>query len=132
MSSGRPLPEFFLDRCLGRATGSRLRALGWLVHDVHDYFPNDAAEVPDEEWIAFGIARGWVCLTKDKRIRYRAAELGALVTGHIVCLSNGQLKVAEAVDRFQLAQDAIARQTSHHEVGFWHLGEGGRLTKKWP
>jgi hypothetical protein len=57
-------------------------------------------------------------LTKDKRIRYRAEEIGALATGHIVCLSNGQLKRQEAVNRFNAARDAIVRQTSAHPVGF--------------
>ena len=132
MSSGLQLPEFFLDRCLGKGTADELRALGWVVHTVHDHFPNEGEDTSDEEWIAYGVARSWVCLTKDKRIRYRAGELGALVTGHIVCLSNGQLTRQDAVQRFYAAQDAIARQTSAHTVGFWHVGDSGRLSKMWP
>lgn len=132
MSSGLQLPEFFLDRCLGKGTAEELRALSWVVHTVHDHFPNEGEDTSDEEWIAYGVSRGWVCLTKDKRIRYRAGELGALVEGHIVCLSNGQLTRQDAVERFRAAQDAIARQTAAHAVGFWHVGENGRLTKMWP
>jgi hypothetical protein len=132
MSSGPQQPEVFLDRCLGKGTAEELRGLGWLVHTVHDHFPNEGEDASDEEWIAYGVNRGWVMLTKDKRIRYRAEEIGALASGHIVCLSNGQLKRQDAVNRFDAARDAIVRQTSTHPVGFWHVGEDGRLNKMWP
>jgi uncharacterized protein with PIN domain len=76
-------PEFFLDRSLGKKTASGLREAGYVVHLVADHYPNDADEVPDEDWIAEGCSRGWILLTKDKRIRYRAAELEALQAGHL-------------------------------------------------
>jgi hypothetical protein len=75
MSSEQPPPpEFFLERSLGKLTAEGLLEQGWVVHTISDYFPDDGADVSDEEWIEFGVGRGWVCLTKDKRIRYRAAE----------------------------------------------------------
>ena len=40
------------------------------VHD--DHLPTDA---PDEEWIALVGRKGWVAVTKDRNVRYRAAEL---------------------------------------------------------
>ena len=39
------------------------------MHD--DHLPLDA---PDEDWIALVGRNGWVAVTKDKRIRYRAGE----------------------------------------------------------
>ena len=33
---------------------------------------------PDEDWIALVGSRGWVAFTKDKNIRYRAAELESI------------------------------------------------------
>ena len=40
------------------------------VHD--DHLPTDA---PDEEWIGLVGRKGWVAVTKDRNVRYRAAEL---------------------------------------------------------
>jgi hypothetical protein len=76
-------PEFFLDRSLGRTTASRLREAGYVVHLIADHYVDDASDIPDEEWITEGCANGWVLLTKDKRIRYRAEELEALQEGHL-------------------------------------------------
>lgn len=40
---------------------------------MHDnYLPQNA---PDDDWIALVGRKGWVASTKDKRIRYRGAEL---------------------------------------------------------
>ena len=75
-ASSRPQPEptLFLDRNLGRhIIANRLRSEGMTVHD--DRLPPDA---PDEEWIALVGAKGWVAVTKDRNVRYRAAELEAI------------------------------------------------------
>ena len=93
MSSGSP-PEFFLDRSLGRTTARRLRDAGYVVHLIADHYHDDAQHIADEEWIAEGCRRGWVLLTKDKKIRYRAEELDAL-NGHLFCLVGGNATVAK-------------------------------------
>ncbi|WP_425393521.1 hypothetical protein [Actinokineospora enzanensis] len=61
-------PEFFLDRGLGRRVAERLVELGWVVHRAADHFPNDAQHVADEDWLAYGLDRGWSPLCKDGRI----------------------------------------------------------------
>ena len=43
------------------------------VHDDHL-----ASAAPDEEWIALVGRKGWVAVTKDKNIRYRATELDSI------------------------------------------------------
>lgn len=43
------------------------------IHD--DHLPPDA---PDEDWIALVGRNGWVAVTKDKNIRYRAGELASI------------------------------------------------------
>ena len=90
MSSDKP-PEFFLHRSLGKTSASRLRAAGHVVHLIADYYPRDAQEIGDAEWIAEGCRRGWTLLTKDRRIRYRTDELGALTSGHLFCLADGNV-----------------------------------------
>ncbi len=51
-------PEFFLDRGLGRRVAEGLRDQGWLVHRATEHFPNDAQDVPDEEWLDYGLEHG--------------------------------------------------------------------------
>jgi hypothetical protein len=71
-----PKPTFFIDRCLGQGdVVIALRELGETV-EVHDaHFDIDC---PDEVWLTEVSKRGWVILTKDKRVRRRPAELAAL------------------------------------------------------
>ena len=52
-----------------------LRSKGVAVEVHDDHLPLDA---PDEDWIALVGREGWVAVTKDKRIRYRASEYGSI------------------------------------------------------
>jgi len=52
------------------------RDAGHLVEIHDDHLPIDA---PDEDWIRLSSKNGWVAVTKDKNIRYRRAELAAVV-----------------------------------------------------
>lgn len=130
MSSDAPL-EFFLDRSLGKETARRLRAEGHVVHLLADHYPNDAQRVPDADWIAEGCRRGWVLLTKDKRIRYRTDELTAL-DGHLFCLVGGNARVEQMAGRLLAAIPAITRAVARHPSGFWHIGADGSIRKMWP
>jgi len=51
-----------------------LRTAGWAVEVHDDHFPQDAKDVDLLPEVA---RRGWVFLTQDARIRYRAAEIAA-------------------------------------------------------
>ena len=77
--SSRPPPEeptLFLDRNLGRhIVADHLRSEGMKVEIHDDHLPPDA---PDEDWIALAGRKGWVAVTKDKNVRYRAAELASI------------------------------------------------------
>lgn len=77
-ANSRPPPEptLFLDRNLGKhIVAERLRAEGMAVEVHDDHLPLDA---PDEDWIALVGRKGWVAITKDRNVRYRAAELEAI------------------------------------------------------
>lgn len=117
---------------MGKITASQLRAAGWRVHTIADHFPNDATDVDDEVWITTMVEQGWVGITKDKHVRYRAAELGALTLGHIFCLSDGNLRLNEATDRLLEAGPAIERAIDRADLGFWFVYGGGRIVRKWP
>ena len=69
-------PTLFLDRNLGRhIVADRLRSEGMKVEVHDDHLPPDA---PDEEWITLVGRKGWGAVTKDKNVRYRAAELASI------------------------------------------------------
>jgi len=131
MSSGERL-EFFLDRSLGRITASRLQAAGYRVHLIVDHYPEDASDVPDEHWIAEGCSQGWALLTKDKRIRYRTAELQALQSGHLFCLASGNLEIDDMTQALLAALPRIESATQDRPVGFWHVYRDGRIRLMWP
>jgi hypothetical protein len=38
MSSARQ-PEFFFDRSLGKASATRLRKRGWIIHLIAEFYP---------------------------------------------------------------------------------------------
>jgi len=125
-------PDFFLDRSLGRITALRLREAGYVVHLIADHYPGDASDVPDGEWITEGCSNGWVLLTKDKRIRYRAGELEALQEGHLFCLVSGNMDIDDMTQAFLAALPKIERATRDEPVGFWHVYLDGKIKRMWP
>ena len=131
MSSDKP-PEFSPDRSLEKTSAYRLRAAGHVVHLIAEYYPRDAQEIGDAEWIAEGCRRGWILLTKDRRIRYRTDELAALTAGHLFCLADGNATLDQITQRFLDAMPAIHRAVRNTGTGFWHVHTDGRITKLWP
>ena len=87
---------FFVDRSLGRKIiPDVLRTAGQEVR-VHDEL--FAQNAKDEIWLAEAGKQGWIVLTKDKNIRYRAIELQALLTARVrafVLTARGDLSGAE-------------------------------------
>ena len=131
--SAESQPEFFLDRCLGRTTGLRLRTQGWRVHMVSEIYSNDGQDVPDPEWISYGLRQGWSLLTQDKRIRYRSAEIGALADGGgtMFCLSSGNLMIQARVDYFEGQREAIHRVARSDAVALYMVYPD-RIERRWP
>lgn len=134
MSSAQHQPplEYFLERSLGKLTGDGLRSHGWVIHPIHEYFENHGQDTPDEAWIEFGCQQGWVCLTKDRHIRYRASEIGALTRGHIFCIADGNLRLDQMIERFVAARPAIERGVATYDIGFWHVYADGAVKRMWP
>jgi uncharacterized protein with PIN domain len=70
----------FLDRSLGKQIiATALRTAGFQV-EVHD--DRFSADAKDQEWLTEVGRKGWVVLTKDKRIKYRKVELAAVVAAN--------------------------------------------------
>ena len=110
---------FFLDRNLGRYTiAEALREAGADVEIHDDHFPNDAK---DEEWLREVARRGWVILTKDKRIRYRSNERTALMQADgraFVIIAQGDISAHIVAEILVRALPSIRRFVTRHTPPF--------------
>lgn len=100
---------FFVDRSLGkRAVVEPLRAAGEAVEVHDDHFPIDCG---DDEWIASVTAKGWIILSKDKRVRKRSGHLQALRAAGacVFVLTSGDTKGTENAEAFVVALDRMKR-----------------------
>ncbi|MBI4591085.1 MAG: hypothetical protein HY725_19840 [Candidatus Rokubacteria bacterium] len=120
-SSKSRLPStlsFFLDRSLGKkkiATALRQAGVQVEIHD--DHFPQDAR---DEDWLQEAGRRGWIVLTKDRRIRHRALELSAVVRAgvRVFVLTAGDLQGGEMAEIFVKALPAMNGFAAQHSPPF--------------
>jgi hypothetical protein len=111
-------PVFFVDRCLGRrAFPEPLRECGLLVELHDDHF--DVA-APDEEWLSEVGRRGWIVLTRDLRIRYRAIEReAALANGvRMISLTARRLAAEELGRAFAASIDRVINFLTRHPRPF--------------
>ena len=89
---------------------SCLRAAGWDLVTLAEHYGTPADEqIADVQWIHDAATRGWPVLMKDKRIRYRRAEIDAVVQHQAQCfvITRGNLTSTEMADRFQASKRAI-------------------------
>jgi predicted nuclease of predicted toxin-antitoxin system len=101
-------PKFFVDRCLGKKVGIRLREIGVTVVFHDDQFPQTAK---DSEWIPVVTASGWVILTKDKNIRRVGGEREDVLKAgaRIFTLTSGNMSGQQMADMFIRNIDEIER-----------------------
>jgi hypothetical protein len=83
--------EFFADRNLGREFPLRLRAAGLTVHMHDEHFAQDA---DDDEWAPAVSERGWIGLSRDRRIRSTVVEYDAVMFagGRLVVMTGRSMK----------------------------------------
>src|SRR5262245_26784965 len=95
-SDSPPEPRtIFIDRCAwSAAIGEALSTAGIPFVAHHHRFAHDT---PDQEWLAAAADRGWLVVTRDQRIRYRANELAAMRRAklHVFVFTQGGLTGAE-------------------------------------
>lgn len=72
---------------LGRiVVPAQLRAASWDLVTLAEHYSIPADEqVADTEWIQEAATHGWPILMKDKRIRYRRAEIDAVIRNQAQC-----------------------------------------------
>lgn len=120
---------FFVDRSLGRKRiAAALRAAGAQVHVHDDFF---AADAPDVAWLERAGREGWIVLTKDRAIRWRAVECAVLMTAGVraFTLTSGNLQGKEMAEIFVKALPAIRRFAVKHEPPFiGAVAKSGKVT----
>ena len=121
---------FFIDRSLGRnIIPGALRRAGAEVR-IHDEFFQPSAK--DEVWLSEAGRQGWVVLTKDTRIRYRAVEINALLAAKVrafVLTARGDLQGREIAAIFVKALPAIKRLANNTPPPFIaHVSRDGKVS----
>ncbi|MFD5753336.1 toxin-antitoxin system, toxin component, PIN family protein [Streptomyces sp. NPDC127033] len=110
-----------------------LRSRGWTVHRIGDVFPDDGQDIPDQEWITYGLDRSWVPLTKDGRIMSRDLEIQPVLEREAVLfyLDNQQLLSVEMVERLDARREAIHRAVVRGGPAAYALRRD-RIERTWP
>jgi len=111
-----------------RIVPDALRAAGFAVVVHDEVFPPGT---PDRVWLARAGREGWLVLTKDKRIRYRALERDALrragVGAFVVTGKNlSGIEIAQAVIRAMPRMLRMAKKTPRPFVAT--VSAGGAVT----
>ena len=135
-SAGQPPSqplEFWFDRSLGRTVPAELRKLGWHIHLIADEFPDDAQNVADDTWIDYGLARSWVPVCKDGRIKGRTDERHPLVVHQaaLFYLDNQQLRIADMIARLSVNHARIERAAKRGGPAIYAVSADG-VRKTWP
>lgn len=134
MSRSRQPLEFFLDRSLGRhQVAAELRRAGWVVRTHHEVYGARDEEVPDVEWLELCGAEGIPVLAKDRKLRYRPAEIDAIRRFGVraFVLTSGNLKAREQAARIDRNRQRI--EEACVAVGpFLYAVHAGRIARIFP
>lgn len=118
-SSSRASPPevvFFTDRDLGTKIPERLRDAGALVEAHDDHFGPTTTDV---EWLQAVSRRGWVVLSKNRRIRYTPLEIAALMESGVACfMLIGKRPHAELAENLVEALPKVYQFLASHEAPY--------------
>lgn len=133
MSHPGPLPEFFLDRSLGRIRVPQLlRAGGLQLVTLAEHYGVPVDEtVKDEEWLELAGRCGWAVLMKDRRIRHNPAERAAVIRHRVrcFCLTSQSLAADEMAKRFLDNLEAIAHACTDDPGPFIYAVHANRIER---
>jgi hypothetical protein len=127
--------RFFLDRSLGRkAVPEALRADGWHLITLAEHYGIPADEqVADTDWIEEAAKQSWPILMKDKRIRYRQAEIAAVAEHKARCfvITRGDLPSVDMVQRF-IANKAAILMSATDPGPYIYSVQSDRIARLYP
>ncbi len=117
----------FLDESLDSdSIAQALLAAGAIVERLTKHF---AKGVDDREWLSLAGSKGWIVLTRDKRIRYRRLERLALQVAGVraFVFTGGNVTLAETAAILASALPHIADICAREPGPFiCHIGRAGK------
>lgn len=129
VASSASSTTLFIDRDIwSHRLDEALRTAGIPFAAHRDHFPDDT---PDPEWITAVGERGWVIVTRDRRIRYRANEVAAVRKSqlHLFALTSGNVSAAETATIVVKAWPAIQRAVATTAPPMmWSITRGGAVS----
>ena len=105
-----------------------LRQAGCQVEIHDDHFPPNAI---DPVWLTEAGKRGWIVITKDKRIRYRTLELTALMNAKVrtFVLTGGNLHGEEVAQLLVRILPRLKNFLTRHKPPFIAaISRGGTIS----
>lgn len=103
-----------------------LREAGASVKRLTEIFPRGT---DDQVWLQHAGRQGWIVLTRDKRIRYRQLELGALQAARVraFVFTGGNVTMKETAEILSRALPKIGRICTAEAGPFiYHIGSGAK------
>lgn len=103
-----------------------LRNAGASVRRLTETFPRGTS---DRVWLQHAGQQGWIVLTRDKRIRYRPLELGALQAARVraFVFTGGNVTMKETAEILSQALPKIGRICAAETGPFiYHIGSGAK------
>ena len=131
-STGSPPepPTLFIDRCAWSGALARsLSDAGIAFIPHHERFEHDA---PDEVWLSAAADQGWLVVTRDQRIRYRANEVAAMRRArlHVFVFTQGGLTGAETGSILVRCHAAMVRHAARVPApAFFSLTRSGEVSR---
>lgn len=124
------LPEpftFFVDECLGHGLAEVLRTSIDLAQGEKLEEPEPAT--PDEVWLPKAGARGWLCLSKDRRMTSVPNQLDAIKVHRVGLVTVGDGSGAQIRALVVSSLPVIRRVARRFGVGFIaHIRSGGEIS----
>ncbi len=110
-----------MDECLGgRIIAAELRKTGLDVQ-IQDESATIPRQLSDPDWAKLVASQRWVAITRDRHIRYRAAEKQAVADAGLalfVLVSRRNLRRADIIAQIGAAAPRIARFIEQHSPPF--------------
>ena len=103
-----------------------LRNAGASVRRLTETFPKGT---DDQIWLQHAGQHHWIVLTRDKRIRYRQLELGALQAARVraFVFTGGNVTMKETADILSRALPKVSRICAAEAGPFiYHIGSGAK------
>ena len=87
---------------------------------------------PDEVWLEGVAGKGWLVVTRDRRIRYKVNEQAAAVRAglHLFIFTQGALKAAQTAELLVAAYPAMVRLAAIDPApAFYSIQMGGHVAR---